>query len=65
MFRHMIHGAILLAEFTAHAAISDRQAETWLLAGTAATLLVSAVALAGNCSADLFAPPNDSMIEAG
>lgn len=56
MFRHMIHGIIIVAEVTTQAAICDAQAETWLLAGTLATLLVSAIALARDCSADLFSP---------
>lgn len=65
MLRHMIHGTIVVAEITTHAAISDTQAATWLLAGTIATLLISAYSLARDCSADLFAPPNVTTIKAG
>ena len=59
MLRHMIHAGIVMGEIATQAAISDQQAEAWLLAATVVTILISAFALARDCSADLFSPPRE------
>lgn len=61
MLRHMVHAGIIVADFTSQVVTGDDGKGSWLMIVAVATFLFSAYGLARNCSAELFAPPSETV----